>query len=718
MSSFVSLLHRRPDVWVPLLVACAFLPSLRAGFVYDDVRLIVENSHVQTPDLWARAFSTHFWDISSTTSSPEVLRLYRPLVTLSYQVNWILGHGQPWMFHLTNLLLHVLNVWLALTIALRLTKSRPLAIVSTLFFALHPTRSEAVIWVSGRPDLLMTLFVLITVQFAYWGRERGARPVAVLGVALSFCAALLNKEPALATPVFLLADAVAARRSARTWHLSMVALTALLGACYLALRHWLLPVGSPPLLWTPADALVTVSHYAERVSFPWPLTFFYELGEADAVGWRASPWNLALGALLVSGTIAWSVFSWRRDRTAFWLIVAGLAFLGPLLNITRTGARFTTSDRFLYLPFWLWLLAACRSGLDVHPLAHGRPTRLVVAGTLACCIAMNVTRALDFTSERTFWQSELALNPDNPVALRGLSAQEVQSGDTAAALRHLEHSLEQRALRFYRVTTPSENVDAYGRLLALKATTFPDGSTAALRALVQDGVDRLAEKPRQSRSDLLPIDWPENEHTVRWVAQNGEAALARHLVALATRLDVRDVSLALLDAIADEHLRAAPNPLFVALGEAREQRFVRALERIAFLRKHRALMPKVVTEGALADLEARIVAARGLFESAEALGNDEGRLARARALATLGAFYRALLEVQQVDPRHPGMLPLYVQLLVSARLESAALQVASQALGSERAAQAIDAIRAQLAPDLAALAPVEFGPAVARPPAL
>lgn len=721
---------KRPEVWVPLLAACTFLPSLHAGFVYDDVRLIVENAYIKSADLWARAFSTHFWDISGAPTSPDLLRLYRPLVTLSYLWNWLLGSGQAWTFHVTNVLLHALNTWLVLVIGLRLTRRLPLhrpeghprerlvAVACALLFALHPTRAEAVTWVSGRPDPLMTVFVLATVQLVYWGRDRGARPVAALVAALAFCGALCSKEPALAAPVLLLADATDAPKSERAWHLGMVSVTTALALGYLLLRHALLPVGSPPLVWTPAEALVTVSHYAERTLFPWPLTFFYDL---ETAGGTASAWDLGFGAALAVGTLAWAALAWRRDRVTFWLLLAGIGFLGPLLNLTQTGARFTTCDRYLYFPLWLLSVAGGRSALgalselQLRREEQRRAVKLALAGAFALCAIANVRRAIDFFDEESLWKSELALNPDNPVALRGLAAAAVQRGDTREAIRKLEHSLQLRALRYQRVVTQAENADSYGKLLALEASTVADGSVTALQVLVQEGIDRLAGKSPQARTRILPIDWPESEESARSVALQSEEGLARHLVGVATRIEIHEVSLSLLDAISDQGLHLAPNPLLVGLSEARERRFARALGRIDVMRKRRHLMPKVVTEAALRDLEARVVAAGQLFAAAESFAVDDARLARARALGSLGAFLRALLEVQRVDPRHPGMLPLYVQLLMSARLEAAALQVATSALGAERATATLDLIRAQLPPDLRNLAPVALDAAAAKP---
>ncbi|MBM4362635.1 MAG: hypothetical protein FJ104_08130, partial [Deltaproteobacteria bacterium] len=58
-----------------------------------------------------------------------------------------------------------------------------------------------------------------------------------------------------------------------------------------------------------------------------------------------------------------------------------------------------------------------------------------------------------------------------------------------------------------------------------------------------------------------------------------------------------------------------------------------------------------------------------------------------------------------VGPAAPpeGVLPLYVQLLVSSRLDSEALRVATSALGEERARTVVEQYRAALPPTLAAL---------------
>jgi len=68
------------------------------------------------------------------------------------------GWGAFW-YHLVNLLLHALNVWLVWKLAARLLSSRAAWFAAALF-AVHPIATEAVDNVVGRADLLAAMAVL------------------------------------------------------------------------------------------------------------------------------------------------------------------------------------------------------------------------------------------------------------------------------------------------------------------------------------------------------------------------------------------------------------------------------------------------------------------------------------------------------------------------------------------------------------------------------
>jgi len=127
----------------------------------------------------------------------EVNPYYRPLVNLSFVVNAHLGGSNPWVYHVTNGLLHATACLLLFVLMLRLGIHPACAFVTSLLFAVHPMHVASVAWIPGRNDLLLGCFALgalglLTLNDEPWGP---------FGHALCFAGALLCKETAIALPV-------------------------------------------------------------------------------------------------------------------------------------------------------------------------------------------------------------------------------------------------------------------------------------------------------------------------------------------------------------------------------------------------------------------------------------------------------------------------------------------------------------------------------------
>ena len=142
-----------PPRWLPAvvlgLVAVCYLPTLRAGFVWDDIPLVVQNQITGDLKNLLRFFQEDLW--AATPGQDGGTGYYRPLMLLSLAVDraifglWAGGH------HLHNLAWHLCGTLGLMALA------RPLlgpwgAVVAGLCFGLHPMQSEAVIWIAARND--------------------------------------------------------------------------------------------------------------------------------------------------------------------------------------------------------------------------------------------------------------------------------------------------------------------------------------------------------------------------------------------------------------------------------------------------------------------------------------------------------------------------------------------------------------------------------------
>src|SRR6266576_7251461 len=124
---------------------------------------------------------------------------YRPLQTISFMLDALVGGPKPFIYHLTNLLLHIVSSLCVFWLLLTLGYQRRLSLLLALLFALHPMFVPMVAWVPTRGDLLLTIFVIVS--FILFTKSfRANRPVLVLWHGITFFLAFLSKETAVAVP--------------------------------------------------------------------------------------------------------------------------------------------------------------------------------------------------------------------------------------------------------------------------------------------------------------------------------------------------------------------------------------------------------------------------------------------------------------------------------------------------------------------------------------
>lgn len=126
--------------------------SLTCGFVFDDFNLVKNNPFLRGIKSVSYLFS-HFFSV------------YRPIRTLSYLLDAKIGGMDPLYFHLFNVLYHLLAVFLIYRLLLLLFGERRYSLLATSIFALHPIHVDAVTYISGRRDVLSSIFVILSLIF-------------------------------------------------------------------------------------------------------------------------------------------------------------------------------------------------------------------------------------------------------------------------------------------------------------------------------------------------------------------------------------------------------------------------------------------------------------------------------------------------------------------------------------------------------------------------
>ncbi len=208
---------RSIDYWIlgflTGVIVLALYPVLFNGFVWDDSGNIENNLKFRGLTLthmkWM--FSTFYWGH------------YQPFAWLSFAFDNSIWGMNPFGYHLTNLLIHILNsivfyffiklilIKIFFDISTSTKKEIPnikfqiTCLIGTLFFAINPMRVETVAWVTERRDVLSGLFFILTLYtyLKYHIDEKKNELIRRLSL-LFFVCSLFSKVWGIVIPAVLL----------------------------------------------------------------------------------------------------------------------------------------------------------------------------------------------------------------------------------------------------------------------------------------------------------------------------------------------------------------------------------------------------------------------------------------------------------------------------------------------------------------------------------
>ena len=130
-------------------------------------------------------------------------QFFRPLQNLTFMFDTIIAGGNTWMYHITNLIFHILAVIALYYLLLELGFSSKISLISSLLFASSPLFNHAVVWVPGRGDIMLGIFSMLFLFFLSKYLKTDNIKFLIFNF-ISFIFALLSKESALFLPLMAL----------------------------------------------------------------------------------------------------------------------------------------------------------------------------------------------------------------------------------------------------------------------------------------------------------------------------------------------------------------------------------------------------------------------------------------------------------------------------------------------------------------------------------
>jgi hypothetical protein len=378
----------RGALWLLALGALALLPTLLSPFFADDYFHIEHAAQL-------RQALTHGWvlDVDSAGAwwTPPGLSVeyFRPLVVLSFAIDRFLYGTHAVGYHLTNLILHLSTTLLLWGIARRVLGPGFAAWAAAALFAVHPAHIVAVGWISGRTDVLATVFYAAAFLLYLQSRPLRDSWASAPWLALScvaFGLALLAKEMAITLPAVILAhNLLVPRGEALPRRLLAPALVGAVGVAYLALRISMLGgfhAPPPPFAYHLGDPGLAFHLLTAPLLYLADLVMFVPADPmATLPFWHAHPGLLVafIGFILVvfAGTLKKAP---SRAIAAWAFAWMGITLL-PVLMLTM-------GEHFLYLPSMGYcVLVASQLPSSASDLDAARRRSLAVVGglvTLVC----------------------------------------------------------------------------------------------------------------------------------------------------------------------------------------------------------------------------------------------------------------------------------------------------------------------------------------------
>lgn len=457
-------------VAVALAAIVLYAGALANGFAFDDVVLIPNDARVINSQIGA-LLTRPYWN-------DHELGLFRPLTSLSFGLDWLIGNGRASWFHFTNVLAHALASVLAFLLLARFFRTGA-ALAGGLAFALHPVHVEAVANVVGRSEMFAASFVFAACLI--WTSRSITGAARLWLTVLCYALAMFAKESAVVLPGLLilldLARGEPVRGYARKRWREVGAL-ALTLVVFMALR-WIVIGGIAPARLDPVlevtrstsqrwmTALQAWPIYAELLFVPRTLLADYGPRVLMPVGEWTPRAVIGLTIVLASVIGGTAALVMRHGKAMLGLLWFPLTIL-PVSNVLFP-IGVIVAERTLYLP----LFALCIGAAAAWQAAPDRRLAWIVAGLIATgYTARTLTRVPDWHDTDTIM---IALRNDRPDAFRAqwhLARYERNQNNVDAALKQYDTALRLWPYREGLVQEAAAFGSAHGRAAWARDVAF------------------------------------------------------------------------------------------------------------------------------------------------------------------------------------------------------------------------------------------------------
>ncbi len=416
-----------------LAIACFAIygNTLKNDFVLDDYPLIVDNPNIKSLKFLPSFFSSDIYNYGGSGQT----NYYRPILLASYSLDYAFWGLNPAGFHLTNILIHILNSLLVFLLLESAFSGKRLAFSTALLFCIHPIQTSAVGYISGRADLLSALFILSGLNFI-WNYFKTCNLKYYLLTLIAAAAAIFSRENGIIFIFLAFLTTIELKVARKTRFFAFTGIALVVFFCLInralitpaQLQTGTIPISPLPLHLELLNIINVLKEYSLLLLFPYPL---YLMRTAPVVHTLSISIITFIAATFVLITIS---IKYRSSRLKFGLLWAAICLMPLFMTIYFSQTLgVMMAEHWLYLPsIGIFLILSSASivlkkrqflWLALLTLAYGVST--VYANTI--------------------WRDDIVLSrhllknsPDNGVAYLNLAVAHLRRGEYEQALKTLD----------------------------------------------------------------------------------------------------------------------------------------------------------------------------------------------------------------------------------------------------------------------------------------
>lgn len=418
--------------------------SLCSPLLWDDEETVIGNGFIRS--------ITHLKDIFLSSyhgGAGNESNIYRPLVTVSFMVEYHLWKLNSCGYHTVNVLLHAINGALVFCILLLIGGNTLFSFLVAILFVAHPIQTEVVNYVSHRTELLMLFFFLLSAILFIHSQQgsKNRKAICYILSIIAFCASILSKEMGMSLPLFFVI--ILFYRNELRWRKVVELLAfAIIVAAYVVVRIKYLNftgadvadyAAGADLRIVPLSIVAILMRYLRIFIFPFDLHMERDIPIVNS--WYDLYAWLLVGAFLLIVYVVFHIAC--KDKR---VLLGGLWFVVSYIPVANLfPLQIAVAEHYMYLPSIGIFIIVSAALCNLFYESNWQTKRiLILCGIsilLACCI-VTIRRNRDWQDPKKLYASTIKHSQNCFRVNNNMGVEYFREGNVQEGKRYFLQSLD------------------------------------------------------------------------------------------------------------------------------------------------------------------------------------------------------------------------------------------------------------------------------------